>query len=188
MGWGGWRAEWHCRTRHAWTPRPARALNAGDTSSSWSSVPQMAISLPPLSYVTHPIPVLTMQYFHCLSACTQEWRMSLFVPDLSFLTPWCRILFEKLTVTQLVKIHPAFLWNQKVYYRVHKCPPLFHVLSQKNPLHIIPPHFLKIHSKIILLPTPTSYDGLFPLGFPTDILYAFLTSLPCYMPQSSHNY
>jgi alkylated DNA nucleotide flippase Atl1 len=26
-------------------------------------------------------------------------------------TPWCRILFEKLIVTQLVEKYSAFLWN-----------------------------------------------------------------------------
>jgi hypothetical protein len=39
-------------------------------------------------------------------------------------TPWCRILFEKLIVTQLFKKYPAFLWNLKLRYRVPKSPLL----------------------------------------------------------------
>jgi hypothetical protein len=40
------------------------------------------------------------------------------------LAPWCRILFEKLIVTQIFNKYPAFLWNLKVHHHVHKSPPL----------------------------------------------------------------
>jgi hypothetical protein len=40
------------------------------------------------------------------------------------LTLWCRILFEKLIITQLIKRYPAFLWNPKVHHHVHKSLPL----------------------------------------------------------------
>jgi hypothetical protein len=45
------------------------------------------------------------------------------------LTSWCRILFEKLIVTQLVKKYPAFFMEPEGYYRFQKSPPLNPILS-----------------------------------------------------------
>jgi hypothetical protein len=70
---------------------------------------------------------------------------------------------------------PSILWKPKVQYRVHKSPPLVPILSHINPIHSIPSYLrsvLKLSTHLRLgLPS-----GLFPFGFPTNILYAFLFS------------
>ena len=92
------------------------------------------------------------------------------------LTPWCRVLLEKLTGLQLVKKFPAFLSNPKVHYRTHKRPPSVPILCQPNPVHIPTSH---LRRSILILSTHLRLglpSDLFPSGFPTKTLYAPLSS------------
>jgi hypothetical protein len=84
------------------------------------------------------------------------------------LTPYCRILFEKLIITQLVKKYPAFLWNPKVHHRVHTSPPMDPILSQLNPVCPIDSYLPNVPLNVILPPTPRSSQWSLAFGPPNQ--------------------
>jgi hypothetical protein len=81
---------------------------------------------------------------------------------------------------------PSILWTPKVQYRIHKSPPLLPILSHINLIHTIRSYLrsILILSTHLRLSLPS---GLFPSGFTTTILYAFLFSpIHTTCPRPSH--
>ena len=101
--------------------------------------------------------------------CASSWLITY------LLTPWCRVLLEKLTGLQLVKKFPAFHGTRRF---ITALTSLHHLsLSWANPIQSIYTHPTSWRSILILsahlrLGLPS---GLLPSGFPTKTLYTPLS-------------
>ena len=87
------------------------------------------------------------------------------------LTPWCRVLLEKLTGLQLVKKFPALHGTRRFVTAFTRVRHLS--LSRANPIQSIYPHPTSWRS-ILILSTHLGLglpSGLLPSGFPTKTLY-----------------
>ena len=95
------------------------------------------------------------------------------------LTPWCRILLEKLTGLQLVKKFPTFHGTRRFITALTSFRQLS--LSWASQIQSIYPHPTSWRS-VLILSTHLSLGlpiGLFPSGFPTKTLYITLSSPIC---------
>ena len=96
-----------------------------------------------------------------------------------------RVLLEKLTGFAANQEIPRILWNPKVHYHTHKCPPPVPILSQLHPVPTTPSHFLQIHLNITLPSTSWSPQWYPSIRFPTKTLCTPLHT--CHMPRPSHS-
>ena len=119
---------------------------------------------------------------------SQELEQAKTINNTYFLTPWSKVLLQKLTGFQLVKEFPALYGNPKVHYRIRKCPPPVPLLSQRDPVHNPTSYFLKIHLNIILPSRPESPKWSLSLRFPyQNPVYASPLPNTLYIPRSSHS-
>jgi hypothetical protein len=80
---------------------------------------------------------------------------------------------------------PRILWNSKVHYRIHKCPPPILILNQLSLVHTPTSHFLQIHFNIILLSAPGSTQWSLSHTSPSKTLYA---PLLCHKRATCHTH
>ena len=103
------------------------------------------------------------------------------------ITPWNRVLLEKLTGSQLVKKFPTFMEpkGSSLHLQVPAtCPYAEPDLSSPCPQS----HFLKIHLNSILLSMSGSFKWSLSLRFPhQNPEYTSLLPHACYMPCPSHS-
>ena len=110
----------------------------------------------------------------CRSAANLErtCRPYLFADLLIYsLTPWSRVLLEKLTVPQLVKKFPAFYGNQRfitAFTNVRHLSLFLTSSIQSTPSHPTSWRSILTLSSHLRLGLPS---GFFPSGFPTKTLY-----------------
>ena len=125
--------------------------------------------------ISHSI-LLTMRNFSNNSCREKQY----------LLTPWCRVLIEKLTGLQLVKKFPAFYGTRRF---ITALTSVLHLsLSWASPIQSTYPHPTTWRSILVLstylrLGLPSS---LFPSGFPTNPIRPFTSPIratcPAHLP------
>ena len=105
------------------------------------------------------------------------------------LSPWCRVLLERLTGLQLVKNFPAFHGTRRF---ITALTSIHHLsLSWASPIQSTyphPTHLLEIHPNIIHPSTPRSPQWSLSLRFPhQDPICPPLLTHTCHMLSPSHS-
>ena len=130
------------------------------------------MSLQTLLYLHHSIQMSLLTLLHCHDSTQMSLLTFLYGHLLTYLlTPWCRVLLEKLTGLQLVKKLPAFHGTRRFITALTRVR--HPSLSWASPIQSIYTHptswrSVLISSAHLRLGLPC---GLLPSGFPTKTLY-----------------
>jgi hypothetical protein len=119
----------------------------------------------------------------CITPFSMSWNV--FVHVLTYLLHGAESFLRRFIVSQEI---PRILWNPKVHYCIHKCPPPVSILSQPNQVHTATSHFLKIYLNIILSSTSGSPQWFLSLRFShQNTVHVSLLPHPSYMPRPPHS-
>ena len=120
-------------------------------------------------------PSHTLNIMHPAWNFLRQFRKLILMARSYLLTPWCRVLLEKLTGLQLVKKFPSFYGTRRFITALTSVRHLY--VPWASPIQSTYPRPISWRSILILsthlrLGLPS---GLFPSGFPTKNLYAPLS-------------
>ena len=114
------------------------------------------------------VSILDSSHADCTSSTSEHWKVKDFrqfcIICLLLLTPWCKVLLEKLTGLQLVKKFPAFHGTRRFITALTSVRHLS--LTWASPIHMPTTQLLEIRPNIIHPSTPRSPQWSLSLRFP----------------------